>query len=478
MIGKKREDRPQKVKIKKKFNAAEMFNNEDYGNGLRCVIICALAIVLVVGINWMMSCLPTTISNINIAISKVYSIASDTEETIKALDQEVNVYLVCEEGEEDSNTITVLGLYDDLSDNLIVSQVDPAFDEEFIQKYTGVETVTNNTIIVVSGDKQQVMAYSDYCSSSTFVLEDYLNSAITYVTSDSLSKVYALTGHGESSFTDDMISYMGLDGFEAEEISLIETGKIPEDAQCVIINGLTEDITENEADILLEYLENGGRLLLCTGYTNSSFPNLETVTDYFGASLEKGYVVEGDDSHYVESNPTYLLPYIITDGNPILSEGVAYVMIPSAKGIVLNDNIRDTVDVAVILQTSSSAYAVYSNIFTNSTETFTGPFYLGVTFSEETENGEAKMVWFSTAYITNSSIDSYVGGGNITMFLNAVCWLSEDEPVASVHGKTVANQYLTVSSSALKVWRNIMLIGLPLLIILAGAVICIRRRRR
>ncbi len=82
MIGKKREDRPQKVKIKKKFNAAEMFNNEDYGNGLRCVIICALAIVLVVGINWMMSCLPTTISNINIAITKVYSNASDSEVTI------------------------------------------------------------------------------------------------------------------------------------------------------------------------------------------------------------------------------------------------------------------------------------------------------------------------------------------------------------------------------------------------------------
>lgn len=474
----KNKNKESKGNEKKKFNGKQLFNNENYGKGLRCVIICALAVVLVVGVNLLIKGLPTKISNVDISTSKVHSISAETEEKISKLSEKVDIYLVCEDGEEDDNTTHVLNLYADLSDNLNISKVDPAFSPEIVEKYTGEIAVDNNSIIVASGDKRQVLDYSDYFAGNVFVLEDYLNSAIDFVTSDTLDKVYALTGHGEMPLSDNLIAYMGLDGYEAEEISLMQTGEIPADAKGIIINGATEDITEKEADILVKYMKNGGRLLLSTGYTNQSFSNLEKVTSEYGATLEKGYVAESDESRYAESNPAYVLPYILMDGNEVLTDGVEYVLMPNAKGILVDEDLRDTVKVSTILQTSESAGAIFTNIFTSSQELIEGPFQLGVSFKEETASGEARMVWFSSKYISDESIDAYVGGGNLTMFLNAICWICEEEPAASIHGKTVSTQFLTVSASAMNTWKIVLIGVVPLTVLLVGVVICIRRKRR
>lgn len=473
-----KEKKVKKVKQKKPFRFKEMFDNENYGNGLRCVIICALAVILVVGVNLFVNALPTAATNLDISTSKIHSISEETEEKISQLSEKVDVYLVCEEGEEDRNTVHVLNLYADLSDNLNVSQVDPALSPEIIEQYTGETDIDNNSVLVVSGERRQVLAYSDYFASSVFVLEDYLNSAIDFVTSDDLDKVYALTGHGEREISDNLLDYMGLDGYTAEEINLVQTGGIPEDAKAVIVNGLTQDITEGEAEILLDYMKNGGKLLLITGYSSDTFTNLEEVTGYYGARLERGYIVESDESRYAESTPTYVMPYIYTDGTDVLTDGVEYVLMPNAKGIVTDEEVRDGLDVTTILETSDTAGSLYTNIFNNSQEVIEGPFKLGVSFEEETDNGVSKLVWFSSSYISDESVDAYVGGGNITMFLNAICWLCEDDGEASIHGKTVSTQFLTIDSSTVNLWRNIMIGAVPLTVLAVGVIVCIRRKRR
>ena len=467
-----------KEKQKKPFQFQEMFNNENYGNGLRCVIICALAVILVVGVNLLVRALPTAATNLDISTSKIHSISEETKEKISQLSEKVDIYMVCEEGEEDRNTAHVLNLYADLSDNLNVSVIDPALSPEIIEQYTGEDAIDNNSVLVVSGDRRQVLDYSDYFASSVFVLEDYLNSAIDFVTSDDLDKVYALTGHGEREISDKLLDYMGLDGYTSEELNLVQAGEIPEDAKAVILNGVTRDITEGEAEILLDYMQNGGKLLLVTGYSSDTFTNLEKVTGYYGARLEKGYVVESDESRYAESTPTYVMPYIYTDGTDVLTDGVEYVLMPNAKGIVTDEEEREGLEMTTILETSDTAGSLYTNIFNNSQEVIEGPFKLGVSFEEETAGGVSKLVWFSSAYISDETVDAYVGGGNITMFLNAICWLCEDQPEASIHGKTVSTQFLTINSSDLGIWRIIMIIVVPLSVLAVGIIVYIRRKRR
>lgn len=464
---------------KKAFNVQAMFNNENYGNGLRCVIICALAVLLVVGVNLLSTALPTAASHIDVSTQKIHSISDDTKALVAGLEEDIRVLYVCEEGEEDTNTTLVLNLYADQSEHLTVEQVDPAFNPALIEQYTGKVSIDNNTVIVLSEDRQQVLDYGDYFKGNIFVLEDYMNSALEFVTSDILDKIYTLSGHGETALSKGVTAYMGLDGFETEDLRLLETKAVPEDAMAVLIYAPTRDLTETEADILTDYLADGGKLLLVTGYTENSMPNLETVTDYFAASLEKGMIMESDQNRMAEGNSSFILPYVMLEGNKVLTDGVEYVMMPNSKGIVLPKKQRDTVKTSVIMQTAETAGSIYTNIFTGQQDVIEGPFNLAVSFEEENEDGsQTRMLWFSSAYIADENISNYVGGGNITMFLNAVSWVAEDEPVSSIHGKTISTQFLTLSDSVVDIWKIVMIGAVPLAVLLVGVIVYIRRKRR
>ena len=133
------------------------FDNDNYQNGLRAVIICCLAVILVVGINLFAGVLPTKIAYYDISTEKVHSISKETEEALGALEEPVEMLYVCESGEEYKNTQIMLNLFADASDNITVRQVDPAFDPQTIIKYTGEVSLDNNTVIVTSGDKKQIV---------------------------------------------------------------------------------------------------------------------------------------------------------------------------------------------------------------------------------------------------------------------------------------------------------------------------------
>ena len=466
--------------MKKKFDFQANFNNENYGRGLRCVIICALAVLLVTGINFFAGAIPTKIANIDLSVSRIHSISLETEEKISSLDKKVEIYLVTEPGEEDKNTVQILNLYSDLNDNISVTKVDPALYPELIQQTAGDKTVNNNSIILLCGEKKQIIDYGDYFSGNKFLLEDYLNSGIDYVSGEYLKKIYALTGHGEAELSEEMTSFLGLDGFESEELSLVKTSAIPQDAAGIIVNGATSDLTEREAAILLDYMKKGGKLVLSTGYTDESMLNWKQITEYYGASAEKGYVMEGDESLFVKENPRYIMPYIFTDSNETITSGVKYVLMPDSTGIVLeeNDALRDTLKVSAILKTSEKAASLYTNIFTGSKDYVEGPFNLGICAEEKTQTGTSKFVWFSSKYMTDQDINSFIGGGNLTMFLNAISWACEDNPVASIHGKTVSTQFLTVSDAYASVIKIVMIGVIPFIAIAAGIFVYFRRKRR
>ena len=454
------------------------FDNDNYQNGLRVVIICALAVVLVVGVNLFAGVIPTKIANFDISTEKVFSISNETEAGLKELGEPVQLIYVCEKGEENKNTQVMLNLYADASDNITVEQIDPAFDPQTIIKYTGEVSLENNSIIVVSGDKKQIVYYADYYTSGVFVLEDYLNSAIDYVTSDELRVVYDLQGHNEMSVDSGTEAYMGLDGFELRHLTLMDEGKVPDDCRVLIINGINQDITAKEAELIIDYLKKGGKLLLTTDYTKSLMKNLDTVTQYFEATTGDGLIMESDSNRYMDENQAYVVPSLYTGSN-MLADGVSYMMLPNLKPIVVDeDNLDPSIKFTKVLEASEKAYAVYTNIFTGKAETLPGPFTVGAIFEKGENGNEGRMVWVTSRYLGNVEVSEEVGGGNITFFLNSICYLGEDDPVASIHGKKISTQFLDLTDNQLKMWEIIIPGIVPAIALIIGVIVVIRRKRR
>ena len=454
------------------------FDNDNYQNGLRVVLICVLAVTLVVSINLFSGLLPTKIANIDVSTGHVFSISSETEASLKEVTKPVELIYVCEEGEENQNSQIMLNLYADASENITATQIDPAYDPQTIMKYTGEAVLDNNSVIVTSGDKQQIVYYNDYYSGGSFVLEDYLNSAIKYVTSDELYVAYFTKGHDELELDASTISYLGLDGFDYKEIALMDEGSIPSDCKVLVINGLRNDLTAKEADIVISYLKNGGSLVMTADYTKSSLTNLEKVMEYFSTSFENGIIMESDSNRYANDNPAYVVPFLYTD-NKILSDGVNYMLLPNLRPIKADeDSLDPSVKFTKLLEASENSYSVYTNVFTGKGETIKGPFTVGALFEKGDNGSEGRMILVGSRFLASTGISEAAGGGNITFFLNSISYLGKNEPVASIHGKTISTQFLDLTTSQVKMWEIIIPGVVPALALIIGIIVVLRRKRR
>ena len=165
-----------------------------------CVLFAAIALNLLVGV------LPSSSTQIDVTTSGIFTLSADTYEMISSLDGDINIYLICAKGKENSRTVTILNRYDEASDKITVKMIDPAYYPNFVSLHSQETSLTYNSIIVESAKRSQVIRYADYNTSSFFLLEDYINSALNTTTAEKRPVVYTLTGHGETVLSADLIS--------------------------------------------------------------------------------------------------------------------------------------------------------------------------------------------------------------------------------------------------------------------------------
>ena len=108
---------------------------------------------------------------------------------------------------------------------------------------------------------------------------------------------------------------------------------MPDDAACLLINAPTSDISDTEKDAIIEYLENGGKAMIFSDYTEESMTNFDAVLANYGVERTEGIVIEGDSQHYAQM-PYYLVPTVdSTDAISNFASNGYYVLMPYAQGI-------------------------------------------------------------------------------------------------------------------------------------------------
>lgn len=454
----------------------------------------AIVIAIAVALNLMVGTLPASWTKVDLTDTGLYSLSSQTDQLVSALEEDVTVYWIVQDGSQDSTLEQLLERYESLSKHLKVVEKDPVVYPNFAQQYTDA-TLYNNSLIVVCGDRSRYISYydiyvTDYSAyyttgttSTQFAGESELTSAIDYVTNEDLPTVYTLTGHGESDLPTELSQGVEDENLLLEELSLVSGEAVPEDADAIILYSPQRDISSDEKDALLTYLQGGGKLLLVTDYTDTDMPNLAEVMAYYGTSLMDGIVLEGDSNHHMQGYNYYLLPDINShDITQPLVDGGYYILMPIAQGISVSDELRDGLTVTQLLTTSDSAYAKADgyNITTFDKEEgdTDGPFALGVAITEDVEDGQTGIVWLTTSYMFDSENNMRVAGANNDLFLNALDWMCQRENSISIRAKDLSTEYLTVSSSTASTWSVILVAVVPLAFLACGAVVTIRRRRR
>lgn len=457
-----------------------------YSTGMIAVV---LAIVVV--LNMAVSQMPSQWTSIDLTYEKLYTLTDQTREYLSQMQEDVTIYVMAAQDNADQTVVQTLERYESFSDHIKVSYVDPTVNPRFSQQYTD-SSVSANSLIVVSDKRSRVIPYSDiyessfdyntYSSSTTgYDGEGQITSALDYVLSDDMPKVYMTQGHGEVEFSGSFTSALSKENVEAESINLLNYDAVPEDASCLFINGAGSDFSSDDKDKVIQYLENGGKVVVSLIYHQEATPNLDAILSYMGLGVTEGMIIEGDTNQYYRV-PYYLLPEVSYSTYTSNIAGTYYVFAPYAQGIKIQDEEADGMSYQQFLTTSEKSYSKNSlenmNDFEKAEGDEEGPFAIGVEAVKTLDDKEATMVVFGTYQIFTEDADAMVSGANLQMFTNTVSAFVDHKVSISVPVKSYEVSYLTVKQTDALFLGLITIIVMPLGCLIAGFVIWFRRRRR
>ncbi len=453
--------------------------------GSYALAVTAVVLAILIAVNILASVLPTTLTKLDISSTKLYSITSSTKVVVNNLEKDVTIYWVVQSDQEDEVIENLLGKYESLSPHITVTKKNPDVYPTFTAQYTD-EDVPNNSLIVECGEKSRYISYNDiyltdvdyttYSYVYSFDGEGAITSAIDYVISDELPKVYMLEGHGEAELPAEFQTQIGKENMELESFSLLNTDEIPEDADALLIYAPESDLSSEEATLLEDYLEGGGKVLVIAGPTeNGTLTNLYSVLESYGVEAADGLVVEADREHYAFQQPYILLPDIqsgdITD--PLI-EAKYYAIFPLAQGLTITGG-----SAAALLTTSDEAFskAVGFQLDTYEKEDgdTDGPFAVAV--SVDTGN-DGQLIWFASSYFLDEMYNAYSSGANLDLAMNALSSLIGEREAVSIRSKSLSYNYLTISESAASMLKTWMIGVIPGAFVLYGVFTVIERRRR
>lgn len=479
----------------KKESKEKMPLNKKYlRNGSYSTLLIVIFVAIVVVINMIVGKLPSKYTQIDISDQQLYSIGDETKKVLNNLDKDVTIYQIAQSGSEDETISNLLQKYADESKHVKVELKDPVVSPKFVSEYTS-DQVSSNSLIVACGDRNKVVNYNDMYESTMdyntysyqttgFDGEGQITSAIAYVTTENLPVLYTLEGHGEKELDSTIKEDIEKANMEVKTLNLISEGSVPDDAACLLIDSPSSDISEDEKTALLDYLENGGKAMVFSDYTESTLSNFAAVLENYGVKAADGIVFEGDNQHYGMQMPYYLLPTVnSTDASSETASSGYYIIMPYAQGIQKLDDVRDTVTIEDILTTSDSAYSktnLQSETLEKEDGDVEGPFALGVSIKEDVGDGKkTQIIYYSSSYIMDSQMNQLVSGGNeklVTESLNSMV-STEETTTVSIPSKSLEVSYLTISDYDASFWK-ICTIGLiPGIFLVAGFVIWFKRRK-
>lgn len=282
---------------------------------------------------------------------------------------------------------------------------------------------------------------------------------------------------------------------EVEYIDLLKTGSVPEDCSVLVITALQEDITERERDYILDYMKQGGEILLLMdpNLNKIEMPNFQDVLDEYGVSISDGYLLEGDANQMMAGAPNYIIAPISSSSEIVknISMGLNICLINSGKLDFASAEELEEKNVTLETLATVSDKAFYRTDLASSSETkidsdkeAKGATVAAMLTKEIDEDNTSKLIVFAnTAFATNVQIDpqyyilAITNYNNEDVLLNSVSYLTQREDNITIRkdSETVTTYNVTEMQTRIVLG---LIFSIPILIVVIGIVVWQLRRRK
>ncbi|MCI8383594.1 MAG: GldG family protein [Clostridia bacterium] len=466
-------------------------------NGSKTILLVLIIIAIYIGINILLQNI--VLPEIDCTESKIYSLSQETKDKLGNVDKEITITLI-----NYSNNTTVISFverYVELNNHIKIEKIDDlSARADLMQTYS--LNPTDSLIIVKSGENEKTLTEMDlytydYTTGDQInITEEAITNAIVAVTTEEKSKVYFMSNHTmyTTQYFGTIIQAMENEANEVETLDILAKGGIPEDCDCLIITTLKEDLTEQERDKIIEYIKNGGEILLLCGanVTNVDLTNFQKVLDEYGITIEKGVIFEGNSANMVAGYPDFIIEEAqSTSLTQKLNMTMNFCLVDAAKITFQEEKLEELGVQQETLATTTEQAFVRTNLNqTSPTRTAIDGepeacIVAGIVTKTIEEGKTSKLIIYANELFamdmqvqingyTMSTVDLY---NNKDLILNSVAYLNEREDTI-----TIRKDYNTVRYTVTE-QQNIIIMSiiftLPVIIIVVGIMIWqIRRRKR
>lgn len=501
---KKDDEKPANEKSEKKKKKKSPLSSRKFKKGGFAIILTCLVIVAVIVINIIVNVLQTKVPTLSIDMTgqNLYELSESSKELVRSIDEEVTISVMAREDvytQADNYFLqanALLKKYAAENDKIKIEYVDLQANPTYVNKYPD-ETITECSYIVSCGDKYKYLNVSgdlftvgtDYTTGSNYVQESNVESAVTtaiyFVTADNLTKVAVLNGFSSETQTnlENLTSVLKSNNYDIEEVNLL-TSDIPEDCDMAILFMPTSDLTDEATARVTDYLNNNGEygknLFYVPTYTKLDQPNIDSILEEWGMSLGQGIIAETDSSYRPLANDYYCSIYDYTASQYVsgLSDTTRYLIGAYTRPVMIEDT--STVSSLATSSESSALRSFDADETWDPTQHVEGAFNVGAV-SKKTVDGNSSTltVWGSAMSFFSSWFNSSTAYVNNEYFVNLFNILTnrEDSPL-NIESKSTQSPQLGIMTDQINVLAPLFAYVVPLVVLVIGFVIWIRRRHR
>lgn len=485
-----------KMSLFKKIGAS--FKKKGFRSGLYATVTSVLVIGAIIIVNLIVNAMSV---QKDLTATGEKSLTAETEELLAGLEDEITFYFLTKEGQSlaglDTYYDMYMKLYQKTSDKIKFETVDLLLNPKFAEQYTD-KTVVQYSLIVVN----ETTRLSRYISVQDMVLtettmdketfqykevpvgldiEGQLNAAIRYVISGQQTSLYAVTGHGEKGMGTEAQNLLGKANVVYNAFESMTAERVPEDCDVLFVTVPENDYSETELKMFQEYADRGGDFLFLAEKSGTA-TNYEALLAYCGIQVENRIILEGDASRHNPSSQLELYPSIDTtnDITKKLSSG-NYLPVSYAYALTLLKDTGVDFSVSRLLYTSEASYAKSvengSIKLTQLANDPVGPFSLGVYLKNTETKSEAVVLSGGHVFDDNYlRLSNYANGSLLTGSVNYMAGADAVSTIRTISFET--EEMITINAAQANAIAIVLVIVIPVLLIVSGVYVMLRRRNR
>lgn len=416
--------------------------------------------------------------------NRLNTLSDQTVKVVKALNRDVKASVFSQVGNRERFR-GLLDNYKALNSKFTVEYVDPIRERARV-KEAGI--AREDTLILSLGDKT---------SKIEDISEEKITNALVKISRDKRSQLCYITGHGERPLTGnaadsyDVVQRALMDqSYEVKEVNLPQELKIGENCDAILVVGATRAFFDPEVKAITEFLDHGGRALFALDFSMrgpDSSQEVAAILEEWGIGTKKLMILD-PLSRLLSIDASVPVIGIFNEAQPITRDFTKDSRIscffPFSRPLFANGKVEG-LSVEWLAKSSPNSWAesdiasLTKGVKFDEGKDLKGPLEVAFTSKGKKKDSQAvretRVVAFGSALFGTNNYSRY--GNNVDLFVNSVAWLLEEENMISIRAKEDAAGRIELSQQTGELIRWIVVWIAPLLILISGIVIWVRRKK-